>query len=199
MPKGVLTALLFLAAGFIGYYFVLGEWDRYQSIQAEIEHFSGIQTELEGLIASFGDRERVFDSIPQDSLAGINEAIPEGSPLRNVMVEIEYLAFSRGISLQKIAFVAPSNSRDKKVAAPAPSAGIPGQPKPSGSLASAPVSQGPQELEFQLMAAGSYENFKAFLADVEKNLPLFDADLLGVVVDEKNNFTTTIKLKTYYH
>lgn len=189
--------LLFLAAALLGYYFVLGEWNRYQSIQAEITHFNGIRTELEILVASFDDRERVFESIPQDSLAGINETIPEGSPVRNVMVEMEYLAFSRGVSLQKIAFIAPTK-KTTPTPAPATETGAPGQPKPSGAPASAPVAQGPQELEVQLTAAGSYENFKAFLADMEKNLPLFDAGSLGIAVDEKNNFTVTIKLKTYF-
>ena len=198
MPKGVITVLLFVAAAFLGYYFVLGEWNRYQSIQAEIAHFNDIHTELEGLVASFGDRERVFESIPQDGLAGINGAIPEGSPSRNVTVEMEYLAFSPGVSLQKIAFVAPVK-KTTPAPAPATEAGAPGQPKPSGAPAAAPTDQGPQELEVQLTAVGSYENFKAFLSEVEKNLPLFDAGSLGIAVDEKNNFTVTIKLKTYFH
>lgn len=200
MSKLFISLLLFVATILVGTFYLTDQWNTFRSLQKENNDLLNTSRELDELIAK---RQELVDEINRVSgsdLERITIALPQGSKAADLMVMLENLSVSTGLVLKRIDLA--SFVEGEKPAAPAAPPGA-GQPRPAGFLAEAARPGSIKEFPIGLSVAGSYEAFKSFLGNLEKNLRFIDIQEVSFSspageAGKAQLFEFQIKAKTYY-
>ncbi len=210
MSKIITALIFFLAAIVLGFFYTLPAWQRFGALGAETAQLATASSEFDQLIANRDNLINLINGITKDNLERLGEIFPQGAHASDFLVAVEALTTESTMALRRIDLVSPSSGGQgaEKSGTQA------GQPRPTGTAGSGgganPVSAGTKksetastvalELPFSVQIAGSYENFKKFLINTERDLRLIDVDEISFSAagkkDESIEFT--LKAKTYY-
>ncbi len=211
MSKIVTALIFFLAASALGFFYTIPAWQRFGTLGSDITALAAASGEFDQLIANRDNLINLINGITKDNLERLDAMFPQGAHASDFLVAVEALTTESTMALRRIDLVSPSGGS----AGTEKSAVSASQPRPTaaavaGSGGANPAAgtqkqqktqvAGAQELPFSIQIAGSYENFKKFLVNAERDLRLIDVDEISFSAtgkkDESMEFT--LKAKTYY-
>lgn len=206
MSRIITASVFFLMALGIAFFYVLPEWQRFQGLGVEIVQLEDASKEFDELIANRDSILNLINGITKDDLARVDQVLPRGARASDFLVAFEALTASNGMALRRIDLV----SSQKGKATAATGNPLASQPRPTSASAGAMQTgqeglneslsiEGTLELPFGVQVAGTYDNFKKFLAALEKNIRLIDVDQVSFSASGKDeSLEFTLKAKTYY-
>jgi|GEM_PF-1899117 Tfp pilus assembly protein PilO len=210
MSKIVTALVFFLAALALGFFYAIPAWSRFGALGDDIAQLEQASGEFDQLIANRDNLLNLINGITKDNLARLDQIFPQGAHASEFLVSVEALTTQNTMALRRIDLVSPSENGQSAQNAKSAS-GSASQPRPTTTTAAQAAGSGSagrekkmsgarQELPFSIQIAGSYENFKRFLIDAERNLRLIDIDEVSFTSTGKRDDSTeyTLKAKTYY-
>ena len=185
------TILLILSVGS----FLMFTNPNYQKVKelrakaAEYETALGNSRKLQEERDTLGTRYRAF---PPDQLARLNKLLPDNADNIRLIIDIQQMAQSYGMSLSSIKFN--------------PVQTAPGTQQPAKELSAATqsdVAQSNQDygvFDLTFNTTATTANFLKFVKDIESSLRLTDIQSIESTLDEsaKGTSTYTVKLRTYW-
>lgn len=211
MSKIVTALIFFLAAIVLGFFYTLPSWQRFGALGGEVTALAAASEEFDQLIANRDNLINLINGITKDNLERLDAIFPQGAHASDFLVAVEALTTESTMALRRIDLVSPSSGGQgtEKSGAPA------GQPRPTTTVGMAGAAgsgattngakrsekvPGAQELPFSVQVAGTYENFKKFLVNTERDLRLIDVDEISFSASGKKDESIefTLKAKTYY-
>lgn len=184
MSKIFITLILFLGSLVIGSFYLVPQWRQFSALQTETENLREISAQLDELISNRDALTKTINAVSRADLAKIDLALPQGPHSADFLVLLETLAKKNQVIL-------------KQVNLSETAGGTGGLPKPGGSV-SLPGASAYQELPITLNINGSYDSFKAFLKDLERNLRVIDIQSITFGGSSTNQFELNLRGKTYY-
>ncbi len=159
------------------------------SYNQALSHSTELQKVRDDLVNS-------FNSISKDNKDKLVKFLPNTVDNIELILEIQQIAGSHGMSLTNITFEPPKNTEEEKDAQGRPivqASGDPSMAKPYGVF----------DLEFKTKA--HYDTMVSFLKDLEKNLRVVDITSMSFIVPNTKGenvdpflFDYDIKIKTYW-
>lgn len=206
MARFIAAFVFFLAALGIGFFYALPEWRRFQGISTQLAQLEAASKELDSLIENRDNLLNLINGITKEDLNRVDQVLPEGARASDFLVAVETLTAASNMGLRRIDIVSP----------PKASIVVPGNPQAALPRAGAGADTGAaileaaregagdipgvQALPFTVEVSGSYENFKKFLAALEKNLRLIDIEQTNFVSGGQDDaLAFTLRAKTYYY
>lgn len=184
--------MLFLGAAITMLFYLTPEVKRFNILREEIENWNNISAELDSLIQNRNVFIDTINTISREDLSRIDNALPEGAHSSDFLALLENLSVKHGLILRRVdlaSFTQPQIF----------SSGTGAQPKPSGIIVSVKEQSSLKEFPLHLTVSGTYDAFKTFLADLEKNTRLIDVQEVSFTAPGKTNISDfNIKAKTYY-
>lgn len=184
MPKIFITFLLLSGALLISVFYLRPQWQQFSAIRTETENLVVISAELDVLIQNRDALTKTINTVSRADLAKIDLALPRGPRSADFLVLLEALAQKNRVVLKQVNLTEPVSDTG-------------GLPKPGGSV-SLPTSNAFKELPITLNVSGSYEPFKSFLRDLERNLRIIDIVSITFSGSGNNQFDFNLRGKTYY-
>lgn len=189
MPRLFITIILLFGTGVTGLFYLGPEWQTFRSIQKEINSLSRISSELDEIAEERDTLIELINTISAEELARINKSLPQGAHAADFLVFLERLSAEHGIVLKSVDLA--SFTEEKR--------DISGQPTPGGAILTPAPSQKIKEFPVTIQVSGTYESFKTFLENLEKNLRLIDVDSFSFTSQgDAKIIDFSIKAKTYY-
>lgn len=172
--------------------FVMYTDPAYKTIQTKRALVSQYDEALSNATTLQKERDALNDkylAIPPASLARLNKLLPDNADNIRLIIDIQQMAQSYGMSLSAIKF---DSTQTGSAASGQLSAGTP------ADVAASLADYGTFNLTFATTA--SYDNFLKFLKDVESSLRLTDIQSIEFSAGDVNKatYTYTVKLKTYW-
>ena len=194
MPRSYLIIFLLLATIAVGYFSLLPEWNLFQGLRAETDRFETVSLEFDKLIEIYNRLLNSMSTVNADDLERINQALPQGTPKKRFMVQLEHFTQKSDLSLKGFSF-----GSDSEIIQSAGTQAPSGQPVPGGARIIPLVTGATKQLSANLDISGDYDILKRFLIVLQKNIPLIETDTLSFSAVEKGNpYTFKLDLKTYY-
>ena len=160
----MLVALMFLVGAFVGFFeFVQPAYSQVETLRGEESANQGILTSLTALVKQAQDLLASYNQQSQNA-QGLGAALPAGEDVAGALAQIEGIASQNNLNLSTVAVSTPTLQVPKIQNGSSTAALV----KPVGTVS------------FKLAVAGSYENFKKFIADLETNIRLFDVENVTV-------------------
>lgn len=157
--KNIISIILIVAAGFLFFAFTNPRFVGIKVLRAEEQTYDEALDRSKELISLRDALLSRYNSIPSDDLKKINSIIPDAVDSVRLIIEINAIAARHKLTLSDISVGqldgGSTDSRD-----------IPGRLGPASSA------YGTASLSFEVVAR--YETFRAFIADLERNLRLVD-------------------------
>jgi len=192
MPRLFIIIILFFGAAIIGLFYLVPEWKKFSDLRQEIEGWNDLSVELDELIQNRDALIETINTIPQDNLKRLNTSLPEGPNSSNFLVVLENLSVTHGLILKRVDLASFVQTQTP------PAAGV-AQPKPSSLIFSETSAKAVKEFPINLNLEGTYDAFKTFLSDLEKNTRIIDIQEISFSSSVKaQNYEFFIKAKTYY-
>lgn len=181
MTRIILPAILIIAA--IGL-FVMYTNPAYQGVQAlevqsaayndALNKAQELRTQRDKLLAA----RRAF---PNETVQKLERALPDNVDNIRLIIDINNIAARHGLTLKNVSLGAVSDSSAPRSAL---AVGLSGDPV--GSV----------DLGFGLSA--TYEDFLAFLYDIEHSLRVIDVEKINFKTDQSGRYDFTLSIRTYW-
>ena len=184
MPKLFITIILISGSLLIGLFYLRPQWQQFGALRQEAENLRNISAELDELIQNRDALTKIVNTVPKTDLGKIDLALPSGPRSAEFLTLLEALAQKNRVALKQVNLTEPSLEAR-------------GQPRPGGTV-SMPGANTFRELPTTLNASGSYESFKSFLKDLERNLRIIDVESISFSGGGNNQLDFNIRGKTYY-
>ena len=185
MPKSFITLILLLGAVIIGVFYLRPQWQSFQDLRKSSEHLEELSREFDILIQNRDSLVGLINTVSKKDLERIDKALPKGSQAGEVLVILENMVGRHGLTLPSIGLQSASEPASETKAL---------------SQIGVKSADAIREFPVDLNIKGSYESFKNFLVEIEKNLRITDATSLSFGAlsgaDDKINFNARIKM--YY-
>jgi hypothetical protein len=224
MPRAFITLVLLLAAGAIAVLYVGGAWERNQAIRRELADLEGISAELDNLLQNRDTLIERVNTISGTDLERMETAVPDGPHAAEFLVLLEALSVKHGLVFQKIDLASFAQEQEKKERAKKPQPEKTGEPEAEGEVLPSPKpgslplprsrEASYREFPFAFSVVGTYEAFKDFLGDLERNLRFIEVGEIFFVpaggaargnqpgagggAEKTSVWTFNVKAKTYY-
>jgi len=214
MSKIITALMFFLAALALGFFYTVPAWQRFGALGSDTAALAAASSEFDQLIANRDNLITLINGITKDNLERLDAMFPRGAHAADFLVAVEALTAQSTMALRRIDIVNPASDGNGKAGEkfgaarasqprPTAAAGLGGGAVPAGTAGAQKQEKAQtaaQELPFSVQIAGSYENFKKFLINTERDLRLIDVDEISFTAagkkDESMDFT--LKAKTYY-
>jgi Tfp pilus assembly protein PilO len=184
MPKIFITFILLSGSLIIGLFYLRPQWQQFGTLRLSAENLRNISAELDELIQNRDALTKTISAVSKTDLGKIDLALPQGPRSAEFLTLLEALAQKNKIILKQVNLSEPLS----------PAGGL---PKPGGNV-SLPSASTFREIPVVLNVGGSYESFKSFLSDLEKNLRIIDIESVSFSGSGNNQFDFSIRGKTYY-
>lgn len=162
-----------------------------KSLKAQVAQYDTALTNSRKLQEQRDALGAKYRSLPSDQLERLEKLLPDNADNIRLIIDIQQMAQSYGMSLATIKFDAGQTGGAAAAASPLSSA-------TSAEVAAASRDYGIFDLTFSTTA--TYENFLKFLKDVESSLRLVDVQSVDFSAGDPSKGTTTftVKLRTYW-
>ena len=211
MSKIVTALIFFLAAIVLGFFYTVPAWQRFGALGTDITTVATASEEFDQLIANRDNLINLINGITKENLERLDAIFPKGAHASDFLVAVEALTTESTVALRRIDIVSPSSGGQgteksgASVLQPRPTttagmAGAAGSGVATDSTKKQENGAGARELPFSVQVAGTYQDFKKFLVNTERNLRLIDVDEISFSATGKKDESIefTLKAKTYY-
>lgn len=189
MPKLITAVFLTIGAVIIGYLFLYPAWQEFQSLRERNLELQQESAEFDSLIQRRDALIAEINTISKEQRELLDQTIPLGAKAAEFIVDIEAITKKRGLTLKRIDL---AGSVEVKTAGA-------GQPTTSRTPIVAQAQEAILEFPIGISVSGSYESFKSFLQDLEKNLRITDIQDISFVAPTKGDtLDVNLKIKTYF-
>lgn len=189
MPKSLITIFLLAGTALTGYTFLYPVWQEFQSLRERNLELQQESAEFDFLTQRRDALIEEVNAISAEQRDLIDKAIPVGAKAAEFMVDLEIITKKRGLILKRLDLAGTVEVK----------AATPGQPVTGLRPSAATTKESILEFPVGLNVAGSYESFKEFLRDLEKNLRLIDVQDISFIAPPKGDvFDVNLKIKTYF-
>lgn len=179
MPRFIATAFLLAITTATAYLFIMPQWRTVREMKAAIRVLESVNSELNELAVSRDQLVNEYNAILQSDLDKLEAMVPADRGTASALSDFESLASRHGLSLDQVDF-------------------FPAEPPATGGLA-LPAASGSGALPVALRLRGSYEGFREFLGDLERNLRLTDVDEAAIISSTAGRDSPmTVKAVMYY-
>jgi Tfp pilus assembly protein PilO len=129
-----------------------------------------------------------YNSLSKDDLTRLSQLLPDNADNIRLIINIQQMAQSYGLTLATIKFDAAQNATGPGALSSASAADVAAASRDYGSF------------DFTFSTTATYENFLTFMKDVESNLRLTDIESVDFSAADpiKGTTTFTVKLRTYW-
>lgn len=129
-----------------------------------------------------------YRNIDAASLARLSKLLPDNADNIRLIIDIQQMAQSYGMSLTSIKFDSPDQPT------------TPGQLAPVTAAAASQASKDYGIFDLQFTTTATYQNFQSLLKDIESSLRLTDIQSIDFSAGDplKGTTTYTVKLRTYW-
>ncbi len=181
-----ITALILIVLS-VGIYFTYtsGQIALLNSIQATNNQYQSAINNAKKLITLRDSVLNQYNAISDQDKARLDKIVPDNIDNIRLMIDISGIASRHGVTAANLTTSADSS------ASGASSAGA------SGSAASA-SSKGLSTVVVSFSVTTSYDNFIAFLQDIERSLRILDVTTLSLAPTANGNYTYGVTLDTYW-
>lgn len=192
----MLVALVFLVAAFVGFFdFVEPAYSDVQDLRGKAIADQDFLTSLTALVKQAQSLISDYNA-ESSSTTGISLALPSGEDMAGALAQIEGVAQNNHLSITTIAISTPVLQPARPV-------------DQAGNVSSTQSLKPAGNFSLKVTAAGSYKDFKNFLAGLETNIRLFDATgvslqpfagsgAAGGRPSSLDQFTYNVTIQTYY-
>lgn len=167
MTKILIAILSFVIAGAVFFFYTQPTYDSAQAVEADIAEFDGALTksrELQELKTALLSRYNTFSS---EQLGRLTRLLPDHVDNVRLVLDFDSLASRYGMAVQNVLISRADTSED-------PSSTVIGSLNEQASTF--------DSLTLQFTTTGTYDNFVAFLEDLETNLRI--VDLVGLTIEQ---------------
>lgn len=182
------TILLILSIGsFVG--FTNPAFQKVKALKAQAAQYDTALTNARKLQTQRDTLNTKYRSLPPASVARLEKLLPNTADNIRLIIDIQQMAQSYGMSLSTIKFDAGQGTAAASGALSSAS---------SAEVAAASQDYGTFDLTFSTTA--TYANFQSFIKDVESSLRLTDIQSVDFSAGDQQKGTTvfTVKLRTYW-
>lgn len=191
MPKFLIAIFLLAGVALISYTFLNPAWQEFKLLQQGNTELQQESAEFDFLVQRRDALIQEINAISKAERDTIDKAIPVGAKAAEFMVDLEAITKKRGLALKRIDLAGTIEVQAK--------GNTPGQPITSRTPTTAPDQEAILEFPIGLSVSGSYESFKGFLQDLEKNLRIIDVQDIAFISPPKGEiFDFTLRIKTYF-
>jgi len=188
LPRLFLIIFLLFGTGVIGLFYLGPEWQKFQTLRQENEELQQTGQEFDSLTERRDALIEEINAISKEQRNIIGQALPEGPAAADFLVGLEAMTKKNGVALKRVDLASTVEVK-----------GGAGQPKTGGVIASSRAKGIILEFPVSLNVASSYESFKEFLKNLERNLRLIDVQEISFIAPPKGGtFDFTLRLKTYF-
>ena len=186
--KSIATIMMFIASLVLLGWVARPLWDDIQMLREKTSNINNTLASLSDKKNYQDDLVQKYNSITEEQLDRLlNQYLPKKSDTGTLLIALERIVTASDARLNTIDFKKVEQSRAISLVVPkAQSASQKGE------------EQNYQELHFSFNVTTSYENFKAMLRALEKNIRLIDVQNISFGAGAKNTYTFTISAKTYF-
>ena len=195
MSRTTLSFILIILGVLVFYFLFLTQWEGVKNAQADYSAVNRAIDELKSLQAKRDELVDTYNSVKASDLTKADQIITTGPQTRSILVDLEALARSAGVTLKSVDFHQASAPAAAKAAVPSKG---PGGVTPGVSV---DLKGGVLVLPLNLTVSGGYSAFRKFLSDLEVNQRLFDAVSITFGVGQgqaAGNIDVGLQLKAYY-
>jgi Tfp pilus assembly protein PilO len=185
MNKNAFPIILIILAIAIFYSFTDGRISQLQALQASnSDYLSAINNSVQ-LITQRDAVLKTYNTISPTDQARLNTMLPDNVDNVRLIIDVNSIAAHHGFSIQNITTSADSNGTGT------------GLSENSGSTNNSNLPYGEVTISFSFTA--SYQNFLAFMQDIQSSLRILDiSDLTVNQGTTPGTYTYTMKLTTYW-
>jgi Tfp pilus assembly protein PilO len=177
--KNTTAFILLLVAIGLFYAFIMPTYEKVQALQTQSNQYKDILANVEALSDRRDDLEVKYKNTPPAEIARLERILPENVDTVNLAMNFDSIAARYGISIQSIRTIESKEDTGKKVV----------QAKTAKPYESMTVS-------FSFFA--TYENFRKFMADIEKSLRIIDVKSVSFQATENNIYEFQVSVETYW-
>ncbi len=164
----------------------------YQSLSAQRALATKYDTALTNARKLTEERDALnqkYRALSEDSLARLSKLLPDNADNIRLIIDIQQMAQSYGMSLNSIKFDSANGA-----------SATPGQLAAVTTLDATQASKDYGIFNLQFTTTATYANFQSFLKDVESSLRLTDIQSIDFTAADPLKGTTiyTVKLRTYW-
>lgn len=153
MSRFSVAVILLVITAAIAFFVIVPRWQAVQEARSTVAELQTFHDQLVALAARRDELTRQYNQIPEDDLTRLHAMVPAGRDTAAFLVDLEAIAQHAAVSIDQVDFA----SADKSTGA---------LPKSEArDYAVIPVG---------LSLHGSYENFRAFLNELERDQRLTD-------------------------
>jgi len=195
----LLLAVIILA---VGYYFFLGPKfqdvrDKYDSFLPDKKEVLTNLTAIENKLIGLEQKFNLIQQQKEQELGRLYNLLPTVPDYAALFVQTEFLAKANNLKVTSVDISQPLEQPLRERRTPTP---VQAESPTEQTLEILPTNVHSLAINIQV-SAGTYENFKLYLDDLEKNLRLYDVqtisfDAVNPETEEINSFN--VNLKTYY-
>ncbi|MEK9175366.1 MAG: hypothetical protein AAB795_02110 [Patescibacteria group bacterium] len=186
--KSISTILMFVAGLILLGWIARPLWDDIQSLRGQTANINGILSTLNEKKQYQQNLIEKYNSITDEQLDKLlNQHLPKKPDTGTMLIALERITTASDSRLNNIDFKKIEQSRSISLVAP--------QPKATSQTNE---SKNYQELSFSFNVTSSYENFKALLRALEKNIRLIDIQTISFGSGSKNTYVFTLSATTYF-
>lgn len=151
MQKLILSVLLLVLAGVVGYFYVLPAYTGMQQLQKEKTALRSVLDEYGVLTEKKKELEDIYNSISEADIKKLEGMAPTNAKLADFLIQLDALAGRSGMYLTAISFSDPVS--------------VPGARYSS--------------LGVKMSITGTYDSFENYLRDTEQFVRIIDVDNIG--------------------
>ena len=194
MNKLILTIILLVISLGLTLSFTRSEYSKYRTVKAEAESY---EAALEQAVELSNLRERLLADLNEIDINDRNRLekfLPRSIDTVRLTIEISNIARNAGVEVNEFSFTENTNPENEvslddsfELEEVTPAVGSASQSGANYSL-----------VDMNLVVSGTYDDFKAFVNNIEENLRLTDIQSFAVSEGENGENSYSIVLRTYW-
>ena len=186
--KSIATILMFVSGLILLGWVARPVWDNIQLLRTQTANINKTLSTLNDKKQYQQDLIEKYNSITNEQLDRLeNQHLPKKPDVGTMLITMEQIATTNNAHLNSIDFKKTEQPRSSPVVLPK-----------SQSASQNNEPQNYQELSFSFNITTGYENFKAILRTLEKNIRLVDVQTISFGSGSKNDYSFAVSAKTYF-
>ncbi|MBX4189361.1 type 4a pilus biogenesis protein PilO [Candidatus Parcubacteria bacterium] len=178
--KNSTAFILFLISVGLTYTFTMPEWAKIAELQAQASSYRSVLDNVKNLEAKRDQLLVQYKNIPPEQIAQLEKILPNNVDTVSLALDLDAIASHYGISLKSVQ-TSTSNQANPDIF------NVEGAP-------SAPY----ETVDVAIQFTSTYDNFRKFMADVEKSLRIIDVQSVEFKVGANNLYDYKVSIQTYW-
>ncbi|MES2059891.1 MAG: type 4a pilus biogenesis protein PilO [Patescibacteria group bacterium] len=177
--KNIFPTILILAALGLFFFFTNGQYQQIKSLQSDIASYNSALGKSQEVLKKRGELQAKYAQFAASDIDALTKLLPDHVDNVQLILDINGIARKHNMSVSKVKIdqAAPANSKDSVLG---------------------PTTQAYSSILVSFRTQASYEDFVAFIKDLEQGLRLVDVTDLSFKAGPKDLNDYAVTIKTYW-